>query len=128
MEPAMPDFSSRPLFHINIFTPRLGRLDDFIHAQIDGVARLGDIPGLGESRLFCSEDGSHAIIMARFESVEAHGEFQNSAAFQQQRARLRPLVEATQARFYRLVNQRENRSPSGPAGPTGRVVIIDHEK
>jgi heme-degrading monooxygenase HmoA len=103
----MSGFSSKPLFNINIFTPQPGRLDDFIRAQLDAVPRLGDINGLTESRLFRAEDGSHAIIMAGFESVEAHREFQNSAAFQEERAKLRPLLEATQAGFFRLVHERD---------------------
>jgi hypothetical protein len=45
--------------------------------------------------------------MAGFASVDAHREFQNGAAFQEERARLRPLIEATQAGFYRLVHERD---------------------
>lgn len=103
----MSGFSSKPLFNINIFTPKPGRLDDFIRAQLDGVPRLGEIPGLTESRVFRAEDASRAIIMAGFASVDAHREFQNGAAFQEERARLRPLIEATQAGFYRLVHERD---------------------
>jgi heme-degrading monooxygenase HmoA len=103
----MSGFSSKPLFNINIFTPKPGRLDDFIGAQLDAVPRLGDISGLSESRLFRAEDGSRAILMACFASVEAHREFQNGAAFQEERAKLRPLLEATQAGFYRLVHERD---------------------
>ena len=45
--------------------------------------------------------------MAGFQSVEAHREFQNSAAFQEERARLRTLLEATQAGFFRFVHKRD---------------------
>jgi heme-degrading monooxygenase HmoA len=103
----MSGFSSKPLFNINIFTPQPGRLDDFIRAQLDAVPRLGAIGGLTESRLFRAEDGSRAIIMAGFASIETHREFQNSAAFQEERAKLRPLLEATQSGFFRLVHERD---------------------
>jgi heme-degrading monooxygenase HmoA len=103
----MSGFSSKPLFNINIFTPKPGRLDDFIGAQLDAVPRLGEISGLTQSRWFRAEDGSRAIIMAGFESVDAHREFQNSAAFQDVRARLRPLIETNQAGFFRLIYERD---------------------
>ncbi len=104
----MSGFSSKPLFNINIFTPKPGRLDDFIGAQFDAVPRLGEIRGLTQSRWFRAEDGSRAIIMAGFESIEAHREFQNSATFQEERAKLRPLIETNQAGFFRLVHERDH--------------------
>jgi heme-degrading monooxygenase HmoA len=75
---------------------------------MEGVPRLGKIRGLTESRLFGAEDGSRAIIMSAFENADAYREFQNSATFQKERARLLPLIEGTQAGFYRLMHQREN--------------------
>ena len=99
--------TSKLLFHVNILTPLPGRLDDFLAAQLDSVPRLGEVRGLRESRLLGAEDGSHAIIMSGFESAEAHAEFQNSATFQAERARLRPLIQAVEPRFYRLIHERE---------------------
>ena len=99
-------FDSKPLFHINGFTPKPGRLDDFITAQLEGVPRLGEIRGLNESRFYRAEDGSRAMILAGFDSVEAHRAFQNSAAFQTERARLLPLIESTEPGFYRLIHNR----------------------
>jgi heme-degrading monooxygenase HmoA len=99
-------FDSKPLFHINVFTPKPGRLDDFIMAQREGVARLGEIRGLSESRFYRAEDGSRAILIAGFDSVEAHRAFLNSAAFQAERARLLPLIESTEPGFYRLIHDR----------------------
>ena len=106
----MSSLTSKPLFHINILTPKPGRLDEFLAAQLEGVPRLGDVRGLTVSRLLRSEDGSRAIIMAGFESVEAHREFQNSAEFQAQRASLLPLVESVDAGFYRLISERHPRA------------------
>jgi heme-degrading monooxygenase HmoA len=103
----MSAFDSKPLFHVNVFTPKPGCLDDFIMAQLAAVPRLGPIPGLNESRLYRAEDGSRAMIMAGFDSVEAHREFQNSAAFQAERARLLPLIEQVDRGFYRLIHERD---------------------
>jgi heme-degrading monooxygenase HmoA len=103
----MSSTTPKSLFNINILTPKPGRLDEFLAAQLEGVPRLGDVCGLTESRLLRSEDGSRAIIMAGFESIEAHREFQNSAEFQAERAKLLPLIESVDARFYRLIHERE---------------------
>jgi heme-degrading monooxygenase HmoA len=102
----MSAFDSKPLFNINILTPKPGRLDDFITAQLEGVARLGDIRGLNESRLYRAEDGSRAMIVAGFDSVEAYREFFNGAAFQAERAKLLPLIESSSPGFYRLIRER----------------------
>ena len=102
----MSDFASKPLFNINIFTPKPGRLDDFLAAQLDGLPRLGDIRGLTQSRTFRAEDGSRAILVSGFDSLEAFRDFQNGAAFQAERARLTPLLERAEPGFYRLVQER----------------------
>jgi heme-degrading monooxygenase HmoA len=106
----MSSFDSKPLFHINIFTPKAGRLDDFIAVQMDGVGRLGGIRGLNTSRLFRAEDGSRAILVSGFDSVEAQREFQASAAFQAERDKLLPLLEGTQPAFFRLIHERDRGS------------------
>src|ERR1700738_4256510 len=49
-------------------------------SRSEGVTRLGEVRGLSESRLYRAEDGSRAMIVAGFDSVEAHREFLNSAA------------------------------------------------
>ncbi|HEY4146640.1 antibiotic biosynthesis monooxygenase family protein [Pinirhizobacter sp.] len=101
----MSTFDSKPLFSINVFTPKPGRLDDFIAAQLDAVPRFGGVDGLSESRLYRAEDGSRAILVARFESIDAFHKLQNRPAFQAERARLLPLLEGTQPGFYRLIRE-----------------------
>jgi heme-degrading monooxygenase HmoA len=103
----MSTLASKSLFHINLFAPTAGRLDDFITAQLDAIPRLGVIRGLNTSRLYRAEDGSRAIVVAGFDSIEAHREFQNSAAFQAERARLQPLLDGVQPGFYRLIHERD---------------------
>ena len=68
--------------------------------------RLGQIPGLNESRLYRAEDGSRAIVVAGFDSVETFKQFQHGAAFQAERARLQPFLEGAQPAFYRLIDER----------------------
>jgi len=102
----MSPFTTKPLFHFNIFTPKPGRIDDFIAAQLEGASRLGQIPGLNESRLYRAEDGSRAIVVAGFDSVETFKQFQHGAMFQAERARLQPFLEGAQPAFYRLIHER----------------------
>jgi hypothetical protein len=104
----MSSFNSKPLIHINIFTPKPGRLDDFISSQLEGRANLGEIRGLTTSRLYRAEDGSCAILVAGFDSVEVHEEFKKGPAFQAERARLAPLLDGVQPAFYRLIYDRSN--------------------
>ena len=103
----MSELIAKPLFSINIFTPKPGRLDEFIAAQLDSVPRLGEVRGLNESRFYRAEDGSHAIILAGFDSAEDLREFQSSAAFQTERAKLARLIEGTKPGLYRLIHERE---------------------
>ena len=109
----MSSLASKPLFLINIFTPKPGRLDDFLAAQLEGVTRMGEIPGLNASRLYQAEDGSRAILVAGFDSLEAHQAFQDSPVFQAERAKLLPLLEGAQPAFYRLIRDRDNERPAG---------------
>jgi heme-degrading monooxygenase HmoA len=102
----MSTLTSKPLVHINIFTPKPGRLDDFITNQLEARPRLGQIRGLNTSRLYRAEDGSRAIVVAGFDDVQAYEEFQKGAAFQAERARLMPLLEGVQPAFYRLIYDR----------------------
>jgi heme-degrading monooxygenase HmoA len=107
----MTDYAFKPLFNINVFTPKPGRIDDFIRRQIDFVDRLGDVRGLTESRLFRAEDESSLVVISGWESAEAFRDFQNSIAFQEERAKLARMIESTRPGFYRLVRERE-RAPS----------------
>jgi len=103
---AVSSLISKPLYLINVFTPKPGRIDDFIATQLEGVAQLGDIRGLTASRLFRAEDGTRAIQMAAFESVDAHKQFQQSAEFQALRETLLPLIDRTDPGYFRLVHER----------------------
>ena len=99
-------FADKPLFNISIFTPKPGRLDDFLAAQLAGLPRLGAIRGLNQSRTFRAENGSRAVLMSGFDSLEAFRDFQNGAPFQAERARLLPLLEKAEPGFFRLVQDR----------------------
>lgn len=98
--------SSKPLVNIGIFTPKPGRIDDFIATQLEGRPRLGHIPGLLTSRLYRAEDESRVIIIAGFDTPDNFAAFQRSPAFQAEREKLKPLIDSIQPAFYRLIYDR----------------------
>jgi heme-degrading monooxygenase HmoA len=103
----MTDYSDKPLFIINVIKTKPGMVDEFIRRQLDGLPRLGPLPGLTESRLLRAEDGTGVVIMSGYESEEAFRAFQESPEFAAERAKMAPLVENVRPAFYRLVHERE---------------------
>lgn len=92
-----------PFAHINVFTPKPGMMETFIQTQLAGLPSLGDIPGSKGSRLYRAQDDKAAILIAFFESKEAHARFSESPAFLQHRQNLLPLLEGTSPGYYTLV-------------------------
>ena len=103
----MTDYSDKPLFIINVITTKPGMVDEFIRLQLDGLPRLGPLPGLNESRLLRAEDGSGVVIMSGYDSEEEFRAFQESSEFAAERAKMAPLVQNVRPAFYRLVHERE---------------------
>jgi heme-degrading monooxygenase HmoA len=104
----MPTQKPGQLAHINIFTPKPGRMDDFINAQLQGLPTLGDIPGSQGSLFYRANDDSHAILIALFEDEASHRRFMETPAFHRHRERLMPLLEGTRPGFYTLTYSRED--------------------
>jgi quinol monooxygenase YgiN len=95
------------LFHLNIFTPHDGQMEAFMATQLDGLPRIGNIPGWTGSRLLRAEDDRNAVLIAGFESAAAHQAFMASEAFTAHRDRLKPLIAATAPAYYRLAYGRD---------------------
>jgi heme-degrading monooxygenase HmoA len=96
--------ANAPLVVVNVFTPKPGKLEDFIAAQAAGLTRLrGRIPGLRGGRLYRAEDGSRALLVSAFDSQAKLDEWLASAAFAEHRANLTPFVERSEAMRYRMV-------------------------
>lgn len=101
----MPENDS-PVVVINTFTPKPGKLDEFVETQIAGLQRLtanGPIPGSRGGRFFRSLDGATAVLVSVFDSVDAQKQFLKTEAFGAHRDRLAPLIDHSDARFYELV-------------------------
>jgi heme-degrading monooxygenase HmoA len=97
--------AERKLFvSINVFTPKAGKLDEFLNIQVDGlpILRKG-FPASRGGRLYRSEDGSKAVLLSVFDSAEAAHQFSTSDAFVAHRAKLSPLLERSEPTRYELV-------------------------
>jgi heme-degrading monooxygenase HmoA len=88
---------------INVFTPKPGMMETFMQTQLDGLSGLGDIPGSRGSRLYRARDDRSAVMIAFWEDEAAQKRFTESAAFQQHRQALLPLIEGTAPGFFDLV-------------------------
>ena len=106
MEAASTD---TPLVVVNVFTPKPGKLEDFLAAQSAGLGRLrGKIPGLRGGRLYRAEDGSRALLVSAFDSQAQLEQWLASAEFAAHRANLVPFVERSEATRYALVYEAGN--------------------
>jgi heme-degrading monooxygenase HmoA len=86
---------------VNVFTPKSGRVDDFIRAQTAEYKRLaGQIEGALGNRLLRSLDGKRVVNIAYFASVELYDAWRESALFAEHLERIRNLVEAVDPALY----------------------------
>lgn len=93
-----------PVVLINVFTPRPGKLDEFVALQTAALEQFrGRIAGWRGGRLHRALDGSSAVMMSVFDAVESHQKFVDSALFAEHRDRILPLVERVEPRFYEIV-------------------------
>jgi quinol monooxygenase YgiN len=101
---------------INLFTPKAGRLDDFVAAQKAGLPSFrGQVPGLRYGSFYRSLDGKTAVLISVFESPAHFEQFRGSELFAAYRDTIVPLLERSDPGLYTLVYE------SGNVGhPAGR--------
>jgi heme-degrading monooxygenase HmoA len=89
---------------INVFTPKPGRLDDFVSLQQSTLPGMrGRVAGFQGSRFYRATDGRSAVLVSNFESEAHFKQFRESELFAAHRERLSPLLEKTDPGFYELV-------------------------
>jgi heme-degrading monooxygenase HmoA len=98
--------SQQSVFNINVFTPKRECAELFAQAQLSGLPRLGDFPGWRGGRLFRSEDGEKLILIGEFDSIEAQQQFMASERLLKHRQTLIPLLDRSEAAFYRQIYSR----------------------
>lgn len=88
---------------ITIFNPRPGQLDAFVQRQLEGLSKLGAVPGSLGSKLYRSLDGKNVIMVSRFESAADQDKFAASAQFAAHREMILPFLESRSGGQYELV-------------------------
>lgn len=100
---------NRPVVLINTFTPKPGKLDEFIAAQTTALRGFrGRVPGWRQSRLHRALDGNTVVMISVFDSVDDHRRWQETGLFAEHREKIRQLVERVDPGFYEVVYEAEN--------------------
>ena len=96
-----PGDHAGPVVLVNVFTPKPGRLDDFIDAQIAEYRRLeGRVPGWRGNRLHRSLDGQTAVNYAAFESLAAYRAWRASDLFAEHFKAVESLIDRAEPGLY----------------------------
>jgi len=92
-----------PVTQILFLSIKPGRLEEFLETDRKFIASATLPKGLLGSRLYRSPDGKSAVRVVQYESIEAHQQYQQNPALQQQVALLRDFVESANASLYEEV-------------------------
>jgi quinol monooxygenase YgiN len=92
-----------PVTQILFLSIKPDKIDEFLEADRNFLASATLPKGLVGSRLYRSPDGKSAVRVVQYESVEAHKEYQQDEALQQQVALLRNFAESASASLYEEV-------------------------
>jgi quinol monooxygenase YgiN len=92
-----------PVTQILFLSIKPDKIDEFLEADRNFIASATLPQGLVGSRLYRSPDGKSAVRVVQYESAEAHTEYQQHEALQQQVALLRNFVESATASLYEEV-------------------------
>ena len=92
-----------PVTQILFLSIKSGKIDEFLKADRRFIASTTLPKGLVGSRLYRSPDGKSAVRVVQYESAEAHKEYQQDEALQQQVALLCNFVDSATASLYEEV-------------------------
>ncbi|MCI0533925.1 MAG: antibiotic biosynthesis monooxygenase [Verrucomicrobiales bacterium] len=97
----LPEEYAGPVVLVNVFTPKAGKLDEFIAVQTGEYRRLlGKVAGWRGNRLHRSLDGKTAVNYAVFESLSAYKAWRGSDLFAEHLKVIEPLVERSEPGLY----------------------------
>lgn len=86
---------------VNVFTPKPGRIDEFVRVQTDEYVRLsGRVEGALGNRLLRALDGRRVVNVASFASVELYEAWRGSDLFNDHLQRIRDLVDTVDPGLY----------------------------
>lgn len=94
------------LIQMNVFTPKPGRLDEFVSMQLEGLPRFREAQGLLASRMYRANDDSQVVLISEWDREQSLRRFVESADFQVHRSRLRLLLERADPTLHTVVYER----------------------
>jgi quinol monooxygenase YgiN len=94
----------KPVTQINFLSIKPEKMAEFFDADRRYFASVPRPEGLASSRLYRSLDGTSAVRVSTFESIEAHRAIHESESLRQQIATLRPFVESSSSALYEDVS------------------------
>ena len=97
-----------PVTQINFLSIKPDKISEFFEADRRFIESATLPKGLIGSRLYKSPDGTSAVRVTQYESAEAHKEYHQSEALQQQIALLRTFVESSTVGLYEEVHSTGN--------------------
>jgi hypothetical protein len=94
----------KKLVLVNIFTPKPGKLEEFLALQTAGLPVLREgVPRARGTRLYRAEDGSKAMLLSVFDTADDYRRITESAAFLTHRQQLIGLLAGSEPTRYELI-------------------------
>lgn len=112
----------KPVTQINVITIQPDKTEEYFAAQLSYLASIDLPPGLISIRMYKGTDGKSAVLVSKYESLEALQAVQQRAVLKQHIERIRPLIESASPALYEEVYAAENFSQAksdNTARPTG---------
>jgi NAD(P)H-dependent FMN reductase len=120
---SVPEGHEGPVVLINTFTPKPGKLDAFVAAQLDDLrAFAGEVPGMLGARFHRALDGHNAVGVAVFASAADHRRWLEQARFAGHLQKIAPLLDRADPRLYAVAFEAGSLQlgrPKEPPGPAG---------
>lgn len=89
---------------VNKFTPKPGKLDEFVSTQIGEYKSLtGKVKGFISNQLLKSVDGKFAVNVAIFEDLETYNSWRTSKLFADHLDVIKHLIEKSEPGMYEVV-------------------------
>ncbi|HEX8712999.1 MAG TPA: antibiotic biosynthesis monooxygenase [Terracidiphilus sp.] len=110
----------KPVTQINVISIKPGKTEEYFAAQLGYLASIDLPPGLISIRMYKGTDGKSAVLVSKYESLEALQAVQQRAVLKQHIERIRPLIEAATPAVYEEVYAAEafSQAKSDTLAPT----------
>lgn len=97
-----------PVVLINVFTPKPGKLDEFVALQAAELRRLTEATpphGWRGSRLHRAVDGNMVVMVTMFDTIQDHRNWLSGDRFADHVERIMPLLERASPGYFEIVEE-----------------------